>query len=164
MTIPPELLRSAPREVSISRQGRAVAAFAVGFVLLLIWLVWQDQTSAHPRKDMLPVSAIAVVYFVIGSLVKLYMVRREMGLLSNGRAVVATIQSPPKRLWLRDAKRPVYRVQCRFTTRSGGERSVTIKTRLHIAEGTEVVIVYDPDQTERAVLYPAPSLKVEGAA
>jgi hypothetical protein len=88
-----------------------------------------------------------------------FSVRRQMNLLSYGRAAVARVTGT-KRVWHGEGGRHI-RVQFEFRLRNGSLRKASVETgRKAPAVGTEFIIVYDSDQPKRFARYPASLVRI----
>jgi hypothetical protein len=79
-----------------------------------------------------------------------------------GRPALARITGEITPWWYRFyRKRGMRRLQCEFRLLSGGICKTTVQTRGKIAApDSEIVILYDSDRPEKAMLYPDRLLKV----
>jgi hypothetical protein len=118
---------------------------------------WIDGYKPRPLPVWLaPLFGVACL-FIAG--IAAYSVRRQMNLLSYGRAAAARVTGT-KRVWHHEGGHHT-RVQFEFRLRNGSLRKGSVETgRKAPALGTEFVIVYDPDEHKRLARYPLPLVRI----
>lgn len=161
MTIPAELKRSTPRPVALTPWGKAaVLSFgllAVAFIAETAWFCLHGDRSS----GFLRVAGGFGLYFLLALSIKLWEIPRQMRLLSGGRAVVARTTGEYKRVKFTGRNIRRYRLECDFTFLSGARSKTTVVTGQWLPGNTEIVILYDPDNPAKAVMYPARMLKID---
>ncbi len=163
MTVPTELKRSAPRPVSLTFWGKAaVSSFCLLLTAFIAEIAW---VSAHQNKDRgLPGAVGALgIYLLIALAINLWKIPRQMRLLSHGRAAVASITGKFTRVKFTGRNIRRYRLECEFTSLSGARSKTTVVTGNWLPANTEIVIVYDPDEPNKAAIYPTRLLKIESS-
>ena len=163
MTIPRELQRSTPRQVSLTFPGKAaIVSFCLLLAAFIAEIVWVYPHAGNDRGLPGMVGAIGV-YILFAIAINLWSIPRQMRLLSCGRAAVAHTTGEFRRVKFTGRRIRRYRLRCEFTLLNGALSRTTVEVRGQVpAANTEIVIVYDPDQPENAMLYPARILKVDG--
>lgn len=183
MTLPDELQRAVPRPVTLTAVGRrTLVGRCVKFVFIVALLLWTTGTpTAHP-----PVSSAAAgtaAYsswwpatgrgwgaaeaFLIGAVVGIVSYRRQWRLLATGRATIATVIADvtPKWYVFRGGRRhqTMRRLQCEFRLLNGRVLRTTVTTRDPAPKAdSEIVLLYDRDEPERTLYYPARMLTIRG--
>jgi hypothetical protein len=157
MTIPDELKRSTPRSVALTRSGKTTVLF---FVLLLPAVIAEGAWEyAHPGapRSLLQTAGVIGLCFLFAIAGNLWRVSRQMRLLSYGRGAVARTTGEFRRV--RFTSRHTirrYRLQCEFTLLNGATCKTMVESGPNLpGANTEIVIVYDPDEPKKAMLYPA---------
>jgi hypothetical protein len=179
MTIPAELKRSTPRPVSLSAAGwKAIRTYGlkaavVAAVGAYIWI--SGGAGIYSAADMgsLMVLRAGAGCLVLAVAIGRLGIRRQSQLLRYGRAAIArvTLDVTPHgltrygltRCWqrLRYGSGGAHRLRCEFRMMDGGTGTATVETGgRNIAADAEIVILYDPDQPESAVMYPVRMLKI----
>ena len=158
MTIPPELLRNAPRDVSMSwGEMISIAAFGVGVPLYGFGRALWSYSHDHSAASLVFVSLLALeIFWYTARTIR--NTRRDMEILSTGRPVVAVTTGNAKKRWF--GRWGKYRVECEFQLRDGRPGSATVFSDDFVVADSERVIVYDRDQPWRVVAYPASCLTV----
>ena len=125
-------------------------------------------TAGGPPTWLQPhVSGWALLFTAIS----LWRIRKERRLLVHGRAVIArtttgaVARTKPFWPWNRSTRQRVQWLWCEFPLFSGGVCRAQVNTwndpRLRTTEAnTEMVLLYDPDEPKKAMLYPTRLLKV----
>lgn len=148
MTIPPELLRSRPRSVELTQSGAAKLAFSsiVGVAVI----VSHGLGAANHQQEIVSYIVTGLPFGAVFAIARL---RRQVRLLANGRPTIARIIADETR-W----KPRIYtrRLRCDYQTISGATRTTLVTTTSRtLAVGNETILLYDPDEPEKAILYPA---------
>jgi hypothetical protein len=160
MTIPNELQRSTPRPVSLSRKGWAIVLSSFLYLAVLTAICLQKYTQ--PGRDPFG-PAIGVAMIVLATVANFARLRRQQRILMYGRAALARITEDATPGWfrLRRARTRPRRLACEFPLLGGGTCKTTVETRnYNPGPSNEIVIVYDPDEPRKAVLYPTLLLTV----
>jgi len=161
MTIPDELRRGAPRHVIPTTQGwKRIAAFCVNIVLVIAVTSFRVTDSTPRWTGWALRSVILLLVAIIASESR---IRRQHRILINGRVTVARMTGDSTPWWWRSVYRrpPMRRLECEFPLLSGGLCRTTVETYGKApAMNSEMIVVYDPDDPEEAVLYPSLLLKV----
>ena len=149
MTIPPELLRSTPRQVGLTAAGRAallaagvLAAAAVGLGGLTyarevgpIWL---------PPVAGAGLLALALVLWLS--------VRRQRELVASGRPAVARVLGTRRHVKHGGAEH--YDVTVELRLLNGAVRTASIRQPRPMAPGADVIVLYDTERPARLAAYP----------
>jgi len=179
MTVPDELKRGAPRSVRLSRQGwKTAGGWCLKVVLLIAIAVWAGMQTGHRISHVSGHPSVTVIApnppgwwawragagIVFAAVVGWIGFRRQLRLLMYGRATVARVTGDVTPWWYRSRRpRGLRRLQCEFGLLSGGTCRTTVETRdKTLAVNREIVVLYDPDEPEKATLYPTRMLKVGG--
>lgn len=159
MTIPNELKRTGPRDVSLTLVGKAAVLGAV--VVPFAGLVWAILSYRAVETRL----AVAFLFVAINFLVNIgfftWRLSRDHRLLSTGRAAIATTAAGSKRKWFGGHRHRRYQLQCEFAPPGGAKLAAKLRTRHPVAPMSEIVILYDPDEPTNAILYPSRLLKIE---
>lgn len=87
----------------------------------------------------------------------LWMLRRQLYLLAEGRAAHARVVEVKR---VRHQEHKGYKVAYEFTALSGGLRRVRLDARRRPEENATVTLVYDRENPRRAAVYPFPLVRV----
>ena len=160
MTMPDELRRSTPRPVSLNPIGKvAMLSFVLLVASFIAEIAWVSANSGAGGGGLPKAVGSAGVCLLIALAMSLWKVPRQMHLLACGRWTVARTTGKFRRVGPTGLRR--YRVKCEFTTLSGGRMEATVESRSALPAGTEISIVYDPDEPKKAMLYPARLVGIE---
>jgi hypothetical protein len=176
MIIPRELQRSAPREISLTALGwksmlsRCVyPALVISAGVLAANSTWvHASATAHNTPLWLAWGWRAGLSLLLAAAVGFARFRQQSHLLRYGRATVARVKGEKTPLWynLRKSggRRTRWRrMQCEFRLLNGRVCPITVDTQGKVPDkDAEVIVVYDPDQPEKAMLYPARMLRIDG--
>jgi hypothetical protein len=154
--VPQELLRSTPRHVALTATGKAVTWIAVcllaaGLVTsaTLLALARRGDARYGPGNVPLWVSPLVFLSLVSGGVGLLVSVRRQTHLLSYGRATVASVTT-----W-RKAGKGARRVGFRYDVLSGATHTSSVEIQKNAPPpGSEMIVLYDPDNPRRRGRYP----------
>jgi len=162
MTIPAELKRSAPRPVSLTFWGKtAVVCFGLLLVAFIAEIEWVYARGANGGGIPGALGAIGI-YLLIALAISLWRIPRHMRLLSLGRGAIARTTGEFRRVKLTGRQIRRYRLECEFTSLSGARSKTTVVTSHWLPANSEIVIVYDPDEPNRAAIYPTRMLTIDG--
>lgn len=164
MTIPPELLRSIPRDVRLSLAGKAVVAAAVALLAAGVGLgVWLYVLASRPESDRLPAALPPVLFVSLGTagILLLRFVRGQASLVATGRPAVAVVTGKRK---VSHGKTQSNRIDLEFAALSGAR----VKTHIDLQTrppnvGSEIVVVYDADTPTRCARYPLGLVRIDDA-
>jgi len=170
MTIPEELQRSTPRPVSLTAAGwtaiRTYGLKAATIIAVAAWLYLR----AGPAERGVSLRGLGWnfgVGLIFAVAVTWMTIRRQSRLLMYGRAAVARVTGDVTPWWqrLRIRSRYTNRLQCEFRLLNGGTCRTTVYGRFDRrdkapGENAEIIVVYDPDEPEKAAFYPPRLLKV----
>jgi hypothetical protein len=159
MTVPVELQRSTPRPVSLTFWGKAAV---LSFFLLIVAFIAETAMLHAPGNGngFLRVADGLGIYVLIALTINLCRIPRQMHLLSLGRASVARTTGDYKRVKFTGRQTRRYRLECEFTSLSGARSKTTVVTSKWLPANSDIVIVYDPDDPNKAALYPARMLRI----
>ena len=168
MTIPRELQRSVPRHVTLAARGWvSVLTFLLNLIALLVAAVWLNMRPGHTVSEaqIMPLWTLTrlVVCLLLITVLDMMRIWRLARLLTNGRATIARVTGDVTPWWYRLRRRTgrrTRRLQCEFRLLNGGLCKATVELPPGVAPDADIVVVYDPDQPERATLYPSGMLKV----
>ena len=162
MTIPIELRRSAPRPVSLTSWGKAaVLSFGLLLLAFVAEIGWVSANGTNSRGLPWALGAPGI-YLLIALASVLWKIPRQMRLLSLGRATVARTTGEFRRVKFTGRQIRRYRLECEFTSLSGARSKTTVVTGNWFPAHSDIVIVYDPDESQKAVIYPTRMLKIDG--
>lgn len=170
MTIPEELKRSAPRDVSLTLAGwKAILWPSLTAVLIIVGM--QAPRTKHGTGVLFLMSSywnhplLSLSMIFLGASIGWMRYRRQADPMMYGRAAVASVTDLEKRFWLVLLRRG-NRFQCEFRVMNGS----LCRTTLHVPHrgkipdiGTELVILYGRDEPKKAMLYPTRMLKIESS-
>ncbi len=187
MTIPTELKRSTPRSVSLTTTGKVKVAYRCLLFVLLVaqvtYIMAQPHAGAGSSTSWLGSggSSLSPLWLgprlglglVIFGCIGFWQYRRQMHLLANGRAVIARV-TDDSGLWFGKWRRPSWmptpvrrrgrqtHVRCEFPLPGGGVcRTHVFSSTSRPGPNDEIVVVYDPDEPQKAMGYPPILLKVD---
>ncbi len=149
MTIPPELLRSVPRQVDLTAAGRAalfvagsLAAAAVGLggltYALEVGPIWLPPVAG---------AGLLALALTLG-----LSVRRQCELVASGRPAVARVIAARRHVHHGAAEH--FDVTVEFGLLNGASRTASIRQRRPLSPGADVIVLYDPERPARLVAYP----------
>jgi hypothetical protein len=110
------------------------------------WIVGQEPTGGQFWLSPL----VGLVSLALSGLIAV-IIRREFALLSYGRSAIATVTGSKK---VHHQHGHVHRVSFEFPLLNGSTRKGSLDLRRSLEPGTELVILYDPDQPKRVARYP----------
>jgi len=106
------------------------------------------------------VAPVAFLSFAAGGVAIIFGTRRQMSLLSNGRPAIARVTGSRRIKGGTHGKRDVQRVAYEFRLLSGAVRTGRFETpRAAPQTGSEIVVLYDPDNPKRSRKYPLSLVK-----
>ena len=169
MTIPDELRRSAPRDVSLTRAGWK-AILLPGAMAVCLAMGIQARHFDHYKGAFFVLgwatpfwnSPLELGIVLVGAAIGWWRYRRQSSLLIHGRATVVSVTDFERRLRLVAHWRG-NRLHCEFRLLNGSvcRTTVDIPPRDEVPDrDEEIVIVYDPDEPKKAMLYPTQMLTV----
>jgi hypothetical protein len=154
--IPSELVSSRPRPVRLTSAGRLVAGIGTLLpvaALLSGCLLYALATRGDgPRGVPYWASPVVAIGLALSALARLYTLRRQWMLLSEGRGALARVTRSKK---VRSRHGPRYVVYYEFRLMSGAVSSGhDTSTKSPPLDGTTICVVYDPDRPNRSARYP----------
>ena len=183
MTSPAELQRSTPRPVSLTSQGwksmlrRCVyptCLIGAGVIRGFLPISGASSLSASAASSAVAYGMPlwlawgwrACLWLLLAAIIGLVRFRRQSHLLRYGRPAVAIVKGVNTPWWynFRGGNRRTRwrRIQCEVRLLNGRVSTLNLDIRNEIPEeGTEVIVVYDRDQPERAILYPQQVVQID---
>jgi hypothetical protein len=169
MTIPAELKRSTPRDVSLTMAGwKAILLPTLTAVLIIVGMQTPRQEHVTGALSILAGvygnrSVLSLGIILLGAVIGWARYRRQANLMMYGRAAVASVTDFERRYWLVLLRRR-NSFQCEFRLMNGS----LCTTTLHVPRrgkipgiGEELVILYNRDEPKKVMLYPARMLNIK---
>ncbi len=141
---------------------RDLRELKIGSPLMVAYLASRPQVSWIPGHEYqgTPWPAVPLIpgSMLVAAGVLVYILRRERSLLSEGRPALARVLKST-RLGGRRGSR--YRVEFEFQLLSGAMRTGRVDMTSSPAAGSNLVILYDPEQPKRLMRYPSLMVRVD---
>jgi hypothetical protein len=149
VTVPVELRRSVPRHVTLTPWGRVVVVLmALLFASAAAALLWPFVQTIRVPLWLPPVLAAGLAASGAALFVA---IRRQVALLTSGRATTGRVT---KVRTVRHQHGPSHQITVEFERLDGAARSACFRKDKAPAVGTEVVVLYDPDDATRRAIHP----------
>jgi hypothetical protein len=149
MTIPNALRRSPPRETGLTRQGWVAVAGAVSLLALGAGAgVWAAARPPQFPVWFLPATGLALA---VCGMLPILVIRRQARLLSTGRATLGRVAHVNA---VKHQHGQIYATTVEFHLLDGATRTARFNRSKAPEIGSELVLVYDPDDPGRRAIYP----------